>query len=149
VNYSTGNPPRKVTFGAAPAVRDGQVPHTLLGGAGIGISAKAKDPKAAFDYAMWLCAPEYQSGDYVTYGGQPGSRAAWTSERCNALTGDFFKSTLPVMDKAYLRPTHPGFVPFFHDATLKLSAVIFEDAPLRPFVDWLNESYDRIRPAAK
>lgn len=145
VNYSSGSP--KITFGAAPAAKAGQTPHTLLGGAGIGISAKAKDPKAAFDYAMWLCSPAYQSGDYVTFGGQPGSRAAWTSDTCNAITGDFFKGTLPVMDNAYLRPTHPGFVPFFHDATLKLAAVVFEDAPLRPFVDWLNLSYDRIRPA--
>jgi hypothetical protein len=37
-------------------------------------------------------------------------------------------------------------VPFFHEATLKLSAVVFEDAPTRPFADWLNASYDRIRP---
>ena len=142
VNYSSGTP--KITFGAAPEVVAGETPHTLLGGAGIGISAKAKDPKAAFDYAMWLCSPTYQSGDYVRFGGQPGSRAAWTSETTNALTGDFFRSTLPVMDKAYLRPTHPGFVPFFHDATLKLTDVVFGGAPLDPFVDWLNGSYARL-----
>jgi multiple sugar transport system substrate-binding protein len=142
VNYSSGTP--KITFGAAPVVVVGETPHTLLGGAGIGISAKAKDPKAAFDYAMWLCSPTYQSGDYVRFGGQPGSRAAWTSETTNALTGDFFRSTLPVMDKAYLRPTHPGFVPFFHDATLKLTDVVFGGAPLGPFVDWLNGSYARL-----
>jgi hypothetical protein len=51
------------------------------------------------------------------------------------------------MDAAYLRPTHPGFVPFFHDATLKLAEVVFEDAPVRGFTDWLNASFDRIRPA--
>lgn len=145
-NYSADDQQRKVTFGAAPEVRAGIVAHTILGGAGIGISARAKDPQAAFDYAMWLCAPSYQSGAYVTSGGQPGSRAAWTSDACNAITGDFFKNTLPVMDKAFLRPTHPGFVPFFHDATLRLSEVVYGGAPLRPFVDWLNESYDRIRP---
>lgn len=146
VNYSVGDQPRKVTFGASPVVREGKVARTILGGAGIGISAKAKDPKAAFDYAMWLCAPDFQSGDYVMSGGQPGSRAAWTSEACNSITGDFFKNTLGAMDNAYLRPTHAGFVPFFHDATLKLSEVVYGGAPLRPFVDWLNASYDRIRP---
>lgn len=147
VNYSSGNPTRKITFGAPPAPAPDRQAHTILGGAGIGISAKARDPKAAFDYAMWLCSPQYQAGDYVTFGGQPGSRAAWTSDACNAITGDFFRNTLPVMDNAYLRPTHPGFVPFFHDATLKLAAVVFEGAPLRPFVDWLNARYDGIRPA--
>ena len=148
VNYSSGSQPRSITFGAAPTVAKDLPARTLLGGAGIGVSAKSKNPKAAFDYAMWLCSPEYQSGDYVKFGGQPGSRSAWTSDICNALTGDFFKNTLPVMDAAYLRPTHPGFVPFFHDATLKLAGVVFDDAPLRPFVDWLNRSYDSIRPAA-
>lgn len=148
VNYSSGNPARPVTFGAPPAVATGLPARTLLGGAGIGISAKSADPHAAFRYAMYLCSPAYQSADYVTHGGQPGSRTAWQSEICNTLTHDFFRSTLPVMDRAYLRPTHPGFVPFFHDSTLKLASVVFEDAPLRPFVDWLNASYDRTRPYA-
>jgi multiple sugar transport system substrate-binding protein len=136
-----------VTFGAPPVVVADKPASTILGGAGIGISAKCKDPHAAFDYAMYLCSPEYQSGDYVKFGGQPGSRTAWTSDTCNAITGDFFRNTLSTMDQAYLRPTHAGFVDFFHDATLQLAAVVFEDAPSRAFTDWLNERYDRIRPA--
>ncbi len=146
VNYSSGNPARKITFGAPPAVKAGQQPHTILGGAGIGVSAHAKDPQAAFDYAMWLCSPEYQAGDYVKFGGQPGSRAAWTSAACNAITGNFFADTLGAMDNAYFRPTHPGFVTFFHDATLKLAEVVFEGAPVRDFADFVNSTYDRIRP---
>jgi len=148
VNYSSGSLARKITFGAAPTVAEGRSARTLLGGAGIGISARSADPKAAFAYAMYLCSPAYQSADYVIHGGQPGSRTAWQSDDCNAFTGGFFRNTLPVMDQAYLRPTHAGFVPFFHDATLKLAAVVFEDAPVRPFADWLNASYDRIRPEA-
>jgi multiple sugar transport system substrate-binding protein len=147
VNYS-GTAARPITFGAPPAIAAGSPVRTLLGGAGIGISARSANPEAAFRYAMYLCSPAYQSADYVTYGGQPGSRTAWQSELCNAQTGGFFRNTLPVMDKAYLRPTHPGFVPFFHEATLKLAEVVFEAAPLPPFADWLNASYDRIRTRA-
>jgi multiple sugar transport system substrate-binding protein len=146
VNYSSGKEGHPITFGQAPVVEAGKPARTLLGGAGIGISAKARDPEAAFRYAMYLCAPEYQSGDYVVLGGQPGSRSAWTSDACNALTGNFFRNTLPVLDAAYLRPTHPGFVPLFHDSTLRLAAVVFEDAPIADFAEWLNASYDRIRP---
>lgn len=145
VNYASRTP--RISFGASPAVSGTQTPHTLLGGAGIGISAKTSDPQAAFDYAMWLCSPAYQSGDYIKFGGQPGSRAAWTSDAGNAIALNFFRDTLSVMDRAYLRPTHPGFVPFFHDATLKLTEVVFSDAPLRPFVDWLNGRYDALRTA--
>lgn len=149
VNYSTDDQARPITFGAAPAVLDGMPARTILGGAGIGISVSSPNPSAAFAYAMYLCSPAYQSGDYVSFGGQPGSRAAWQSERCNQLTRGFFRNALPVLDRAYLRPTHPGFVPFFHNASLRLAAVIHEDAPATPFVDWLNASYEEIRqPAA-
>lgn len=148
VNYSSGQAARPITFGAAPAVAAGKPARTLLGGAGIGVSARSASPKAAFDYAMYLCSPAYQSGAYVAFGGQPGSRTAWLSDTCNAATNGFFRSTLPIMDEAYLRPTHPGFVPFFRDATLKLAAVVFEGAPLPPFVNWLNARYDTIRPRA-
>lgn len=146
VNYSSADRERRISFGAPPIAQTGRPARTLLGGAGIGVSAKSANPQAAFEYAMHLCSPAYQSGDYVKYGGQPGSRTAWQSDACNAITGGFFRNTLPVMDHAYLRPTHAGFVPFFHDATLKLAAVVFEDAPIGPFADWLNASYDRIKP---
>ena len=148
VNYSTGDQARPITFGVAPAVVDGMPARTILGGAGIGISASSADPQAAFAYAMYLCSPAYQSGDYVTSGGQPGSRTAWQSERCNQLTRGFFRNTLPVLDRAYLRPTHPGFVPFFHNASLRLAAVIHEDAAAAAFIDWLNASYDGVRQPA-
>ena len=122
--------------------------RTILGGAGLGISHKAADPQAAFDYAMYLSGAAYQAGDYVASGGQPGSRAAWLSADCNARTNNFFRDCLPTLDAAYLRPTHPGFVPFFHEATLQLEEVVFEGAALRPFVDWLNGSYDALRERA-
>ena len=61
------------------------------------------------------------------------------------MTGNFFTDCLPVLDAAYLRPTWPGFVTFFHDATLRLAAVIHEGASVPDFVDWLNRRYDGIR----
>ena len=147
VNYSTPGEGNKITFGAAPRLSTGLPARTILGGAGIGVSSRAADPRAAFDYAMYLSTPRYQAGEYVVHGGQPGSRTAWLSKEANALTGNFFRDCLPVLDAAYLRPTHPGFVPFFHDATLRLAAVVHEGAPLMPFVDWVNTSYDAIRTA--
>ncbi len=149
VTYSTGSGARPVRFGAAPRVDRGVPARTILGGAGIGVSAGSDNPRAAFDYAMSLCRPAFQAGDYVRHGGQPGSRTAWTSAECNALTNGFFASTLPVLDAAYLRPTLPGFVPFFHHATLGLAAVLAEGAPVAPFVARLNQSFDQLRSGAK
>lgn len=146
VNYQT--PPGRVRFGAAPRVAAGHPARTLLGGAGIGVSATAKNPQAAFDYAMFLARPAFQSTDYVRDGGQPGSRTAWTDAACNALTGGFFADCLPVLDASYLRPTYPGFLPLFHDATERLAAVLQQGAPLRPFVDWLNGTHEQAAKVA-
>jgi multiple sugar transport system substrate-binding protein len=148
VNYARPATGMPIAFGPPPRVAADLPARTVLGGAGIGVSAHAADPKAAFDYALYLSSPAYQAGDYVAHGGQPGSRTAWLSQSCNALTNGFFADCLATLDAAYLRPTHAGFVPFFHDATLRLAAVIFEEAPLGSFVDWLNRRYDAIRPPA-
>jgi len=53
-----------------------------------------------------------------------------------------------VLDAAHLRPTLPGFVPFFRNATHDLAAVLAEDAPLAAFVDSLNAGFDRLRSDA-
>ena len=45
VNYSSGSPARPITFGAPPAVAKGLPARTLLGGAGIGVSAKSANPQ--------------------------------------------------------------------------------------------------------
>ena len=149
VNYSTGQSDRPIRFGAAPGVAPDRPARTLLGGAGIGVSAYSQNARAAFDYAMYLSNASFQSTDYVLHGGQPGSRKAWTSASANALTNGFFASTLPVLDASYLRPTYPGFLQLFHQATTGLAAVLTADAPLRDFVDWLNAEHERQSAAAE
>src|SRR5690606_36160451 len=44
-NYSASSLARPITFGAPPVLDHGRPARTLLGGAGIGISAKAKNPE--------------------------------------------------------------------------------------------------------
>jgi multiple sugar transport system substrate-binding protein len=142
VNYATAG---RIRFGAAPRVAADRPARTLLGGAGIAVSASSANPQLAFDYALHLSRPEFQSGPYVEHGGQPGSRTAWTSDRANAITNGFFRDTLPVLDAAWLRPTLPGFLPLFHAATLRLAAVLTEGAPAADFVRFLNDGFSRLK----
>ncbi|MGP1396030.1 MAG: ABC transporter substrate-binding protein [Inquilinaceae bacterium] len=148
VNYAGPDAQPRIQFGAPPRMAADQPPRTLLGGAGIGVSTVSKDPEAAFDYAMYLCTPAFQSGDYVLHGGQPGSRAAWTSDRCNDLTGGFLRDTLPVLDRAWLRPTYPGFVGFFRTATHRLAAVLSDGDDAAAFVSRLNDEHARLSEQA-
>lgn len=140
VNYSTAG---TIRFGPSPRVTDLPA-RTVLGGAGIGISAHSANAEDAFAYAMHLCGPAFQSGPYVENGGQPGSRSAWTSDGANRLTNGFFAATLPVLDAAWLRTRPPGYVGFFHEATVRLSAVVCDGAEPGTFTDWLNAAHARL-----
>lgn len=86
--------------------------NSLLGGAGIAVSATCPHPREAVDYAFWLMRASYQENEYTLNGGQPGHLAAWQSERNNTLTNHFFMQTLPSMERAFVRPRHAGWPDF-------------------------------------
>jgi multiple sugar transport system substrate-binding protein len=109
-NYSRpGFRPNLVRFADIPSSGDGPA-GSLLGGAGIAISSRCADVKAAADYAMWVCQPEVQRGLYFESGGQPGNRVAWLDEGVNGNSDGFFKRTLATLSRAYLRPRYDGYV---------------------------------------
>ncbi|MFI0847087.1 ABC transporter substrate-binding protein [Mesorhizobium sp. IMUNJ 23232] len=119
----------------------------LLGGAGIGVSAQSKHRRAAVDYALFLCSPDYQRGDYVRSGGQPGSLSAWKDETVNASSRDFFRSTLKTIKSSYLRPTHSGFMTFFRQGAPRVAAAILGETPAPDLADALNRRYRETKPA--
>ena len=140
VNYASRREPPLLAFGDIP---NSPPLGSLLGGAGIGVSAFSANPAAAAAYALFLCSEEYQRGDYVAHGGQPGSRAAWTDAAANRQTRGFFQNTLATLTQSYLRPTHPGFVDFFRDSTHRVVAAI--DGEMKPAAlsDWLDRRYQQ------
>jgi multiple sugar transport system substrate-binding protein len=140
---------RPLNFGSPPRLSQKIRPRGLLGGAGIGISSRSKNPEAAFRYAMRLVDPAFQASDYVANGGQPGMRSAWVSPDCDRMTNGFFSSCLQAMDDAYLRPNLPGFVGFFHEATLRFAAVIAEDDTHADYWAWQTETYEKMRADRK
>ncbi len=148
VNYCT-KPQRHLKFGSSPRMDWNRKARGVLGGAGIGVSSKSQNPQRAFRYAMQLINPTYQSSDYVIKGGQSGMRSAWISEDCDRITNGFFSGCREALDNAFLRPTIPGFVNFFHEGTHKLTAVVTEDASHDEFWEWLTKFYDILRENAQ
>jgi multiple sugar transport system substrate-binding protein len=115
-NYSRpGFRRRRVRFAPIADGGHGRV-GGILGGAGIAISAACRAPEEAARYAAWLTSRPVQAGGYVTEGGQPGHRGAWTDPTADAVAGGFFSDTLGAMDAAYLRPRAPGMMRFQHEA---------------------------------
>ena len=83
-------PPCNGRYIDIPTSRRG-VSGSLLGGAGIAVSAASQHPEQAISHAFWLDSAEVQEGVYYDAGGQPGNAVAWESDRTNADSLDFFR----------------------------------------------------------
>ena len=111
-NYARpGGAPHRLTFGEPPAFAGAPL-RTVLGGAGLALSALRPRRAAALAYAQFVACAAVQRTLYTAAGGQPGHRAAWLDPENNRLTGDCFIRTLPALDRAWLRPRHDGAVEF-------------------------------------
>ncbi|MHC3000027.1 extracellular solute-binding protein [Microbacterium sp. HJ5] len=109
-NYSrTGFRPHRVRYIDIPASREG-VRGSLMGGAGIAVSARTRHPEQAVDHAFWLDSAEVQEGVYYDAGGQPGNAVAWESDRTNADSLDFFRGTRATLEGAYVRPRFVRYI---------------------------------------
>jgi multiple sugar transport system substrate-binding protein len=86
--------------------------RSTLGGTGLAISRRCQHLEVALDYVRYVASPSCQRGLYTLSGGQPGHRQAWLDPELNQLTNNFFESTLPTLDHAYLRPRYAGYIPF-------------------------------------
>ncbi len=120
-------------YGYSNYSRTGYAPHLLratemvsighhgrlkstLGGTGLAISLKCAHLDVALEYAAFTASPECQRTLFMTSGGQPGHRSAWLDDEVNRLNHDFFKATLPSLDRAYLRPRYSGYLHFQDNA---------------------------------
>lgn len=95
-----------VTFGARGRLR------STIGGTGLAVSTYSRHPEQALAFAMWVVSPRIQSTFYVEHGGQPGHRLAWIDDKANRLTHNYFYTTLPAMERGYMRPRYNGYLHF-------------------------------------
>ena len=107
-NYSrTGFRKNILNYHTAPEIN-----KVVLGGAGIAITSSCSNVHEAANYAAWICAGEIQSTIYVNAQGQPGNKTAWENKQANALTNNFFSSTMPSLTNAHVRPRYQGWPKF-------------------------------------
>ncbi|MEO1440602.1 MAG: extracellular solute-binding protein, partial [Chloroflexota bacterium] len=112
-NYSRrGYSDAVLMFGDLVEIGDGGRGQSTLGGTGLAISSKCDALDVATDYAMFTASPRIQQTIFAESGGQPGHRSAWLDDELNRRTLDYFKNTLPTLDRAYLRPRYPGYLDF-------------------------------------
>ncbi|KDN53944.1 ABC transporter substrate-binding protein [Flavobacterium seoulense] len=85
-----------------------------LGGTGLAVSSFSENLPEALKYAEFTGSSHVQQNIFADNGGQPGHLQAWKSERINGITHDYFKNTLPALERAFLRPRYSGHM-YFQD----------------------------------
>ncbi len=85
-----------------------------LGGTGLAVSSFSQNIPEAIKYAEFTASSLIQQNIFADNGGQPGHLQAWKSDRMNQLTHDYFKNTLPALERAFLRPRYSGHM-YFQD----------------------------------
>ena len=85
-----------------------------LGGTGLAVSSFGQHIPEAIKYAEFTGSSQVQQNIFADNGGQPGHLQAWKSDRINGITHDYFKNTLPALQRAFLRPRYSGHM-YFQD----------------------------------
>ncbi len=142
-NYARGgHAAHRLVFGEPPRFAGAPL-RTVLGGAGLALSALRPRRAPALAYAQFVASPDQQCTTYVRAGGQPGYRAAWLDDENNRLTHGYFSATLPALDRAWLRPRHPGYLEFQKHAAPLVHATLRgarSDAGLAASLDDLHRA---------
>ncbi|WP_366183787.1 extracellular solute-binding protein [Flavobacterium ovatum] len=113
-NYSRNGYARKLLHFHDMIEINGVGAISTLGGTGLAVSAQSKEIETAMKYLEYVGSEACQKTVFFDGGGQPGHRKAWTDEYTNSITADYFKNTLPGLDRAFLRPRYNGHM-YFQD----------------------------------
>ena len=146
-NYSReGYCRHPLIFADAPGFGGNGPRGTVIGGAGIAVSARTANQNIAVDYAFWVASTECQRGLYFESGGQPGNAAAWDDDACNAVAMDFFRNTRETLEAAWLRPRYDGYMEFQAAAGDIVHSCIAGGTPVGEAVEQLQSAYEGSLP---
>jgi multiple sugar transport system substrate-binding protein len=115
--------------------------RSTLGGTGLALSAKCENVAEAIAFMNYVASATCQRTLYVESGGQPGHRAAWMDDEVNRRTNDYFKNTLPALDRAFLRPRYDGYLHFQDNAGDYVRSYMKDGGDTRSVLEELNKLY--------
>ena len=145
-NYSRkGYAPKLLEFGDVIGIESDKPGSTMLGGAGLAVSARCKHPDIAKAYAEFTGSADVQNGIYFEAGGQPGHRSAWENPELDARCGGFFSRTLPTLDRAFVRPRYAGYLDFQDTACLHIHDYLRNDGDAGATLETVNRIYRETR----
>mgnify|MGYP005986999471 CR=1 FL=1 len=149
VNYArAGFRDHRLQYFDLPLCEGFDVPRAILGGAGIGVSAKTQTPDAAIAFAQWITSEPVQSGIYLANNGQPANRRTWRAQAKNPDVAPFFDKGFHTIDNAWTRPRDVWFLGFVDDVCAIMPDFFRKQIPVETFLDTLNTLYRHHRKGA-
>lgn len=121
--------------------------RTVLGGAGIAVSAKCANPGAALDFCTFVSSRNCQTYLYGVCGGQPASKSAWHDPQLNSISNKFFERTSASVWTAYVRPRYAGYVELQRTAGALIIEFLRQEATVTATLEGLDTLYRRSLPA--
>lgn len=115
--------------------------RSILGGAGIGVSARTSDPNAALAFAQWITSEPVQSGVYLANNGQPANRKTWLAQAADPAVAPFFQGGFSTIDTAWTRPRDVWFLGFVDDVCAIMPDFFRKAIPAETFLGTLNTLY--------
>ncbi|MGM8362041.1 ABC transporter substrate-binding protein [Flavobacterium sp. ARAG 55.4] len=140
-NYSRNGYARKLLHFHDMIEINGVGAISTLGGTGLAVSAKATELDVIMKYVEYVASEDIQKTVFFDGGGQPGHRKAWTDEYTNGQTADYFKNTLPGLDRAFLRPRYNGHMYFQDRAGAPVRNYLMNGGDEAALLKQLNELY--------
>lgn len=115
--------------------------RSTIGGTGIAVSAFSNNRETAVRFVREIVSPECQRSFYMEHGGQPGHGAAWLDEGANRLCHDYFKNTLPAMQRGYMRPRYNGYLHFQDEAGEPIQSFLKNGTEPLTVIKKINQLY--------
>jgi multiple sugar transport system substrate-binding protein len=134
---------RRLSFGTPPAF--GELPSTVLGGAGLGVSAFSAHPADAAAFAAWMSGREAQRDVVLPAEGQPSSGSVWRDPTADALVGGFFSGTRSTIEASHVRPRDPWWPDYQEVAGVRLVEALRSRAAPALIRDELNRLLETAR----
>jgi multiple sugar transport system substrate-binding protein len=149
VNYAVPNGERRrVGFSNAPRTSQAGRRGSVLGGTGIGITARARPNSELLGHLRWLMGADAQSGFIPGHDGQPSARDAWRNEAVNAAWSGFYADTAETAEDAWVRPRFDGYIAFQTEAASILRECLSDATPPQAAISRLRATWQRAREAA-
>lgn len=142
VNYAVPGPGRRpLRFVDAPRRCANGRPGSTLGGTGIAVSARCSVSQPLLEHLRWLMSASTQVEFIPEHDGQPSCRSAWLDAALNARWGGFYLNCAETLERAFVRPRHPGYVAFQGAGSVLLREALLSGSSPRQAVRKLNRLY--------